>query len=385
MIRINANKERNMLKRLFGWFMLVAAVLPLPVVAQAGGWLPTPTGPYQVGTTVYHWVDESHDEIFTESSDDRRELIVRLWYPAEVDENATPEPYAPHPDIIASFPAEAVTAGADIKISTSVEEFVYAPTHSYLDAPLSDAEARYPVLIFSHGWAARPEFFAAQMEELASQGYIVAGIVHTHIALLTVFPDGRIVPFSNPDQALAREVGAQDQSFVLDQLALLNDAPSGERFSGRLALDRVGVFGQSWGANITPLACLWDSRFAAAILEDGSRLPVAVYRAGLDQPIMLMKRAGTSDPVALERMRGPVYMLVFDGFGHMDFSDFPLYPGVSSSDPGLLGGVEGPRAAHVVNAYILAFFDQYLKGEASPLLDGPSNDYPEVEFEARNQ
>jgi len=84
-------------------------------------------------------------------------------------------------------------------------------------------------------------------------------------------------------------------------------------------------------------------------------------------------------------MRGPAYNLVFDGFGHMDFTDFTLYPGIASPDPYLIGGVEGSRAAQVINAYLLAFFDQYLKGEASSLLDGPSSDYPEVEFEARNR
>ena len=96
-----------------------------------------------------------------------------------------------------------------------------------------------------------------------------------------------------------------------------------------------------------------------------------------------MKRDGASASVALPSVRGPAYNLIFDGFGHMDFTDFALYPGISSPDPYLLGTVEGLRAAHVVNAYLLAFFDQYLKGEASPLLSGPSSEFPEVEFEAR--
>ena len=42
-----------------------------------------------------------------------------------------------------------------------------------------------------------------------------------------------------------------------------------------------------------------------------------------------------------------------------------------------------PRAVQVVNAYLLAFFDEHLKGEQSPLLDGPSPDYPEVSIEVR--
>ncbi|MBN1679020.1 MAG: hypothetical protein JW966_01925 [Anaerolineae bacterium] len=375
-----------MLKRLFCalWIvMLTGVLLPLPVAGQASNWLPTPTGPYQVGTTSYHWVDEARPEIFTKDPDDRRELLVRVWYPAEVDVNATPEPYGPHPDVILSFPMTSITLSADIKFALSAEELVFTPTHSYRDAPVAGAAASYPVLVFSHGWVARPEFFAAQIEELASQGYIVVGIVHTHMAMLTVFPDGRIVPFSNPDPDLALDVGAQDQSFVLDQLALLNDAPPTERFGGRLALDHVGNFGQSWGAAVVLLACLQDSRFVAAIPEDGP-FPDAVAREGLDLPVMFMKRDGATASVALPSMHGPAYNLIFDGFGHMDFTDFTLYPGISSSDPYLLGDVDGLRAAHVINAYLLAFFDQYLKGDESSLLNGPSSDYPEVGFEARN-
>jgi predicted dienelactone hydrolase len=375
-----------MLKRLFCALLIVTLVgvsFPWPVAGQADNWLPAPTGRYQVGTTTYHWVDDSRPELFTENPDDRRELLVRVWYPAEVDANATPEPYGPEPDVILSFPLTSITVSADITFSLSAEELVLTPTHSYRDAPVSGAADSYPVLVFSHGWVARPEFYTAQIEELASQGYIVVGIVHTHMAVLTVFPDGRIVPFSNPNMDLALEVGAQDQSFVLDQLALLNDSPPTERFSGRLALDRVGNFGQSWGAAVTLLACLRDSRFAASVPEDGS-FPAAVARAGLDLPVMFMKRDGATATVALRTLRGPGYNLIFDGFGHMDFTDFALYPGVSSADSYLLGTVEGLRAVHVVNAYLLAFFDQYLKGEESPLLSGPSSDYPEVEFEARN-
>jgi hypothetical protein len=38
----------------------------------------------------------------------------------------------------------------------------------------------------------------------------------------------------------------------------------------------------------------------------------------------------------------------------------------------------------IINSYMLAFFDEYLKGERSPLLDGSSPNYPEVTIEIRN-
>ena len=38
----------------------------------------------------------------------------------------------------------------------------------------------------------------------------------------------------------------------------------------------------------------------------------------------------------------------------------------------------------IINSYMLAFFDEYLKGERSPLLDASSPNYPEVTIKIRN-
>ena len=59
---------------------------------------------------------------------------------------------------------------------------------------------------------------------------------------------------------------------------------------------------------------------------------------------------------------------------HGSFSDLPL---MVEWGPDLL---PARRGHDVINAYTLAFFDQYLKGKRSPLLAGPSADYPEVMF-----
>src|SRR5215211_3352780 len=68
--------------------LAISIVLPimLPVFR-----FPDPSGPYEVGTSTYHWVDADRPEVFTDDSDDRRELMVQVWYPAEED----PHPRAP--------------------------------------------------------------------------------------------------------------------------------------------------------------------------------------------------------------------------------------------------------------------------------------------------
>src|SRR5262249_37769797 len=45
--------------------------------------LPTLTGKLAVGRTSFHWVDASRPEAMTDNPDDRRELMVTIWYPAE--------------------------------------------------------------------------------------------------------------------------------------------------------------------------------------------------------------------------------------------------------------------------------------------------------------
>ena len=47
-----------------------------------------------------------------------------------------------------------------------------------------------------------------------------------------------------------------------------------------------------------------------------------------------------------------------------------------------IGPIDGYRMVKIINDYTLAFFDKHLKGEMSPLLDGPSPDYPDVEFQS---
>jgi hypothetical protein len=84
-------------------------------------------------------------------------------------------------------------------------------------------------------------------------------------------------------------------------------------------------------------------------------------------------------------MNGLAYRLDLNGVSGLNMADFLLWPGMLESLPAeLVGQVEPSRAVQVVNVYALAFFDRYLKGEASPLLDGPSADYPEVDIESRN-
>jgi hypothetical protein len=83
-----------------------------------------------------------------------------------------------------------------------------------------------------------------------------------------------------------------------------------------------------------------------------------------------------------ERSKDGAYYLTLRGSRHFDFSDYAVLFSPVLRMKGLLGPFDGRDALGVTNAYMLAFFDRYLKGEKGSLLRGTSAEYPEVRLES---
>ncbi len=77
---------------------------------------------------------------------------------------------------------------------------------------------------------------------------------------------------------------------------------------------------------------------------------------------------------------GNGYYVQVPGMFHVNFTDAPYFSPLAPQF-GFAGPIDAQRGFDIVNAYSLAFFDQYLEGHPAALLDGPSNQYPEVLFE----
>jgi hypothetical protein len=45
---------------------------------------------------------------------------------------------------------------------------------------------------------------------------------------------------------------------------------------------------------------------------------------------------------------------------------------------GLKGRLNGEQVSKIINAYTLAFFDRYFRGDSGTILDKPSEKYPEM-------
>src|SRR5437763_1661808 len=54
---------------------------------------PAPGGPFKIGTVIRQWLDPSRDELLTETLEDKRQLLVQFWYPADPKADGTFAPY----------------------------------------------------------------------------------------------------------------------------------------------------------------------------------------------------------------------------------------------------------------------------------------------------
>jgi predicted dienelactone hydrolase len=373
--------------------LVVAIALPLAVPVFR---FPHPTGPFAVGTQTYHWVDAARPDVFTADPDDRRELVVQVWYPAEDDPSAPRAPY------VADGHALAPLARLMRLPGSTFEYFDQVRTNAVAGAPVARGDVRYPVLLFSHGRGGYRQHNTAQVEELVSHGYVVAAIDHPHAAAGVAFPDGRQVDMDPRmlDRAFIDSVIpflAQDAVFTLDRLTDLDR--SDDVLAGRLDLDRVGMFGVSLGGAVTGETCKAEPRVRACLPVDVF-LPADVVEQGLRQPVMwisrdvgTMRREGWSESdveethrtmrAVFDRLPGAGYIVLVPGMYHADFSDFPLFSPWLAKPLGLSGALDPHRARVIPDAYALAFFDRHLKGLPAPLLDAPSAQYPEVLFERR--
>jgi dienelactone hydrolase len=363
--------------------------------------LPAPTGPYPVGTQLLHLIDAKRKDPFAKSGGPR-ELMIQIWYPAGTLNGAKMAPYR-----------EAETT------SLWNARYSLARSHSYSNVPLSRSQERYPVLVFAPSWLGQRTEDTFLSEDLASHGYIVVGIDHPYSSTITAFPGGRIVrsrlvatedyssesAFQTFVVAAEEEVRirTEDARFVLDSLQELNFQESRHFLSGRIDLDRVGIFGFSIGLGVAAETCWLDRRFKAGLGLDGMITNEAakhgtfapfLFMFGNDVPLLQMSNTDVNSPEgrqsafdsnqhmvirrSLERYGG--YWMVVPHTEHMSFSDGPFYSPPRNLIP--WGNLDAERRALIIRRYTLAFFDRHLDRRDQSLLGGPSRDFPEVAFEA---
>lgn len=367
----------------------LAVLFPVPQ-------MPPLTGPYPVGTLSLRLTDTARDEVFTDAPDDKRALMVQIWYPADVPAAA---PLAP-------FVARADVMGPAIARWLRLPDFAFnhiglVRSNSVAEARLRASPDAYPVLLYSHGWGGFRQINATQSEALASHGYVVVAMDHPYGALGAAFDDGSVVlnkrsllpPSSSPDYGAAsrllEEVFARDGQFVLDQLERLNT--SDPRFAGRLDLARIGIFGHSTGGGAMIKLCARDSRCKALLGQDAwvEPVPDEVITTGLTQPTLFMRSeewTGDKNDARLFKLidasSGPRHSLSIKGSRHYDFVMIPLFSPLAPL-LGLKGPIPGDRVMPLIDEVMLSFFDAYLKNKPAAAIDAAAGRYAEVTYEKR--
>lgn len=400
--------------------LAISIVLPivLPVFR-----FPHPSGSYEIGTLTYHWVDANRPEVFSTDPNAHRELMVQIWYPAKGNSSSPRAPYIQDADALTPVLARLF----------HLPEFTfwhlkYVTTNAIPSAPMSDDQPNYPVLIFLEGLIGFRQMNTFQVEELVSYGYIVVGIDQPYAAASVVLPDGHQVAGLSKNQMnvlIQQSVSpvekapimndrafkdgiipylAQDASFTLDQLTALNQADPNSILTGRLNLNHVGTFGVSLGGIVVGAACRLEPRLQSCLVMDAP-MPADVVKAGLQQPTMWItrdaktmrlerQRAGgwseadinqhqTTMRAVFESLPRDGYFVRVPGMFHANLMDIPYWSPLFSW-MGVTGPIDGQRSHNIINAYSLAFFDKYLKGRSSPMLDRSAEQYPEVLFEKHN-
>jgi len=379
--------------------------------------LPCPTGTHGVGRTTVELVDAERVETYSDDADDRRELVLWVWYPT-AGSDAVPGCAGERADLFPSSWRPNVEAlGMDVSGLRS---------HAVTDAPLASAPRRHPVLILSPSGFS-PLLHASVAEELASWGYVVVGVNHTYESPVTPFADGRLVP-ANPDAlagSLAGQVGppadafrrraavceikAHDLRSVADHLLGLPPGPTGLG-ADRLDAARIGAFGHSFGGNAALEWCRTDERCRAAANMDGA-LWTAVGTIGLQRPALLLLadhpelemsgaaavEAGIATDAAwhdaereitldgwsaVDSLARPGRTVRISGATHVSFMDLAWLPSATGGPADALLAathIDPSRMWRLTSDLLLAFFGDHLSG-GDPMLEDVVASFEDVAF-----
>ncbi|GAA3581354.1 alpha/beta hydrolase [Nonomuraea rosea] len=333
--------------------------------------LPAPTGDHPVGTTALYLKDTSRPDPWNLDAD-ARELKVTLWYPTEQHDGQR-APYMTPKE------SELLLKGTGIA-SAPYDTLRKTRTNAIKDA--EPAGEKRPLVVLSPGFTKPMSTLTSLAEDLASRGYVVAGIDHPYESYATTFPGGRVAEClacdSNSDPGFGAGLvqgRAADVSFVLDRLPA----------KWPIDRSRIAMVGQSIGGSSAIATMLEDPRVRAGIDMDGTAY-ARIPKSGLSRPVMFLGSAqhvsGGPFPTwdrDWKLLTGWKRWIVLSGAEHQSFTDTPLLSDALGIKP-TAGVLSAARAAELTRTYVAAFLDQHLKAKRQAILDQPSPRYPEATF-----
>ena len=371
--------------------------------------LPKLNGQFKVGRTTVYLKEEGRPALFNTKSP--REWVATIFYPAIPETTSTPGPYAEEP-LKTAYTNYALTedsAGVLDRISSN----------AYWNAPANHAHGAFPILLFSPGGGEQPLFYSTLLEEISSHGYVVVAVPEPFDTPVIPLPDGRILTsdqmakLCKQDEACKKAISggesaiqevtdklkdnrARDMIFTLTQLEQVN--LENPLLAGVLDLEKVGVFGHSYGgASSVRVAQLDDRIDAVAVLDSDIFLVIPEDSEALSQAVMYMTASNIDANVQeLEEISKrntlaaaylgkstPYYFINIAGTTHQSFQSDAMFlaPYISIGGESVTlnaSNTTPARVTQVISTYVTVFFDQHLTGVEQALLTGSSDSYPEV-------
>jgi dienelactone hydrolase len=312
-------------------------------------------------------------------------IVVQIWYP-----------------VAANLPATDLLSGSATPVACS---------KVMDDRRLSDTRSQFPILLYAPWNGGAKDDNASTAAELASHGYVVMGIddIDRDPRSPTATDDWQPLTFDFSsaeafkttlrigDRKVRRQ--AEKALTALDRLKACANAD----WRARIQFDRIGFFGFSIGGSTAAEAGTFDPRVVAVANLDGWLFGRAAVGA-LDKPylVILTEKAVFPAPRQLQspNKRFEAVLTTCDlreevrlanrpgGFGfrilesfHENLSDEIFKRRFSKS--WLL--TNPYRVKAIRDAYLLAFFDTYVRNMPSPLLTQSPSAFREVEVLKANE
>jgi dienelactone hydrolase len=277
---------------------------------------------------------------------------------------------------------------------------------------------RFPIILYFSGWGGTRLDNAIAVRDLASHGFVVVTVLYP--ARQPGASDAEYrrqieeleepMDFSSTaafqrtmDLAVTRvRARARDAKIIQDELTRLDNYDPGGRFTHRLRLDRVGIFGFSFGGAVAAQAAWLDPRFRAAVNLDGWHFAEAAEQ-GVDRPYLLMSDdtpppsaadLASGNPVArataslidqdyrrsIENLRqhGGFYVTI-SGTTHVNYTDAPLRSRIRRVTGA--GPIAPVRAVEITDTYLREFFGKYLLDQDSDLFTTSAARFPEAHIQ----
>ena len=335
--------------------------------------IPVPTGQFKVGTRIYDLEDRSREEFYTVTENDRRRIKYQIWYPTDETEGFQK----------AKWISDGVTLTRQLAGSMYLPPFMLDHTaqinsNSFLDAPISGKNERYPVVLLSHGWLGFRELHTDFAEELASHGFIAVSIDHSYGSQAVKFEDGTvaflnknalppekdITNFTDSSNLLVTTYG-EDVASVLDDLEERNENDAD--YMGRMNLDAIGLMGHSTGGGGSVYISVKDDRIKALLgldawvnpveskdLSEGLRIPSLFLRSEQwskgHNNVSLSTLMLNSDDARLVQMNRTT---------HIDFTMAYMYSPLTKYI-GFTGDMGRRKSSEIQREIALRFFSHHL-------------------------